>query len=209
MRKIALSFLFLSMSLSPLYAKTEAASIPQRSADEEKKITEIRKRVEEKKTELNGSSWELILNSSDPKEKKIEDTFTFQNGQFKSKNLENRGFVSTNYTISVPSADSETAVWETMQTGKEGVVFVRGEWEKETMRGDITEQLDGGKKVKGYYFTTTSRLAISPTSKEEEKAGSSKTDAAALAGTVSNESKVLVSKEAKPVEKSKKATKKS
>ena len=217
MRKIALSFLFLSIGLSSLYAATESTPapseskqeavapskpVPKRSAAEEKKIAETRKRIDEKKTELNGSSWEVVLgSSSDPKMKGEKDTLTFQNGQFSSKNLSKRGFSPTNYTISLPSEDSKTAVWETMQTGKDGLVFIRGEWEKEQMRGDISEQLEGGKKTKEYYFTTASRIAIPPTSKEEEKTGVPKTaDSTGTAGSKSGSSAdLLVSKEGQKV----------
>lgn len=145
-----------------------------RTPEEEKKIAEIRKRVDSKKTDLNGSSWDLVyVGSSDPKMKGKTDKFTFQNGQFMSELLTKRGFNWTNYTITVPPDEtSKTAVWETMQTGKEGQIFVRGEWEGERMSGSITEQLDGGNKVAEHIFTTSSRVAIPPTSdgkKESEK----------------------------------------
>ena len=139
----------------------------KRTEAEEKKLIEKRKRIVDKKTDLNGSSWDIAyVTSSDPKQKGKKDLFTFQNGQFNSKNLMDRGFTWTNYTISVPDEESELAVWETMQTGKEGIVFIHGEWTKDKMTGNITEQLDGGKKTVEHSFSTTNRVAIPPSSEE-------------------------------------------
>ncbi len=157
----------------PLYAAEKSAEAPpvrERTAAEQKKLDEMRKRVEQKQTELNGSRWELALSSLEPKAKSEKDVYTFQNGQFSSKNLSKRGFTATNYTVTVPSEGVESAVWETMQTGKEGVVFIRGEWEKEKMWGIVTEQLDEGKKIGHYSFSTTAHKAIPPTSEQEKKA---------------------------------------
>ena len=166
-----------------------------RTEAEEKKLTEKRKRIAAKKTELNGSSWELTVKSTDPKEKGAQDTFVFQDGIFKSKNLTGRGFTATNYTVTVPSEESESAVWETMQTGKEGQVFIHGEWEKEIMRGNSNEQLDGGKKIKDYYFTTSARSAIPPISVKSAEEGKAPKETEQK-GTSSG-SKTLVSKESK------------
>ena len=198
-RKTAVLSVILLTGLSPLYAATESTPAPKRSTSDEKKISEMRKRIEEKKTELNGSSWEVMLDSSsDPRMKGEKDTLTFQNGRFSSKNLTKRGFNPTNYTISLPAEDSETAVWETMQTGKDGLIFIRGEWEKDKMKGDISEQLEGGKRVKEYYFTTVSRVNISPTSsKEAGDSDSSKEDVTSSneKGNNNTEPSILVSKE--------------
>lgn len=165
---MALSFGFPAHAAEEASNATPAESVQAkpkpRTEAEEKKLAEVRKKIDEKKKELNGSNWELLLSSSDPKINGQIDTFTFQNGQFNSKNFSGRGFVWTNYTITMPSEEGETAVWETMQTGSEGIIFIRGEWNKEMMNGNITEQLEEGKKVKDYTFTTASRKSIPPTS---------------------------------------------
>ncbi len=109
----------------------------------------------EKKLELNGSSWDVVLMSTGDLKKNVDnDIFTFQSGQFRSKNLMNRGFADTNFAISLPTASSNLAVWETMQTGKEGVIFLHGEWAQDKMWGTVTEQLEGGRKVVDYSFVT-------------------------------------------------------
>ena len=170
-RSYAALFLTAVLLLSPLVLKaaentgdeTPAAPAPaivQRSPEEEKKIAERRKKVEERLKELNGSEWEMTVKPHAGKEKEYKDVFTFQDKQVSSKKLSARGFLSTNYTITIPD-DGETAVWETMKTGKEGVVFIRGEWVKDKMTGAISEQLDEGKKIKEYSFSSKKAVAAS------------------------------------------------
>ncbi len=158
---------FAAQALTDKPVETAAPPVQKRTEAEEKKLIEKRKRIVDKKTDLNGSSWDIsYIASSDPKQKGKKDLLTFQNGQFNSKSLMDRGFTWTNYTISVPNEESELAVWETMQTGKEGIVFIHGEWTKDKMTGNITEQLDGGKKVVEHSFSTTNRVAIPPSTEE-------------------------------------------
>ncbi len=62
-------------------------------------------------------------------------------------------------------------VWETMQTSsnpKEGVVFIRGEWKGDQMRGVISQQLEGG-TTRDFNFTTSGKVAIPPTTEKEKK----------------------------------------
>ena len=185
-RSYAALFLTAALLLSPLVLKaaentgdeTPAAPAPaivQRSPEEEKKIAERRKKVEERLKELNGSEWEMTVKPHAGKEKEYKDVFTFQDKQVSSKKLSARGFLSTNYTITIPD-DGETAVWETMKTGKEGVVFIRGEWVKDKMTGAISEQLDEGKKIKEYSFSSDTRAVVPPTSVKEEAEASGKSE---------------------------------
>ncbi len=125
--------------------------------------------------------------------KGAKDTFTFQNGQFKSTGYQKRGFSPTNYTITIPSETEETGIWETMLSGEEGVVFIRGEWNKETMNGSITEQLEDGKEIFEHSFSTNSRVAISPTSAEEETKVAEEAGQTLSAALVSNETAVPAS----------------
>lgn len=145
------------------------------SGAEEKKIAEQRKKIEEKRTELNGSEWAVVVKPLQSKEKAkdIQDVLTFQDNQLRSKYWDSKGFSSTNYTITVPDLSADLAVWETMKTGKDGVVFIRGEWEKEAMTGSISEQLDGGKTVKEYAFTSSSKKGIPPSSDKDPGAAAS------------------------------------
>ena len=150
---------------APVQAKDDAAAAEKKA--------EMKKMVEERKAELNGSEWKVKMTSNDPAVKPDDDLLTFQNTQIKSKLLTDRGFVPTNYTVTVEPGN-EWAVWETMQTSaKEGVVFIRGEWLKDQMRGVISQQMEGG-KTRDYNFTTVGKVAVPPTTpkpvkKEEPK----------------------------------------
>ncbi len=136
------------------------------------KREEMIKMIEKKKVDLNGTEWKVTLTPADHKEKAEEDVLTFQNGQVVSKNFLERGFTATNYTISIPEG-SDIGVWETMQTSsnsKEGVIFIRGEWKDDQMRGIVSQQVEGGKSSKDYNFKTTSKAKVSPsTTKSEDK----------------------------------------
>jgi hypothetical protein len=167
----------------------DKAAPKKRTAEEEKKLAETRKLITEKKLDLNGSSWELSVRSADPKIQGTKDTFIFQDGIFKSENYSKRGFPPTNYTVSIPE-NAERGVWETMQSSKGDLIFIRGEWEKDSMQGVVTEQLEGGKKIKEYSFDSAPRKKI-PASSVEEKTPEKALDPSATEPS----SKTLVSKE--------------
>ena len=137
---------------------------------EKKKLKAERERQGKAKEGLNGSSWQVSIQSMDAKQKPDKDTFTFQDTEFKSDFFIGKGYAPTNYTVTMMGDSGERAQFETMMSGKGGMVFLRGEWEKEVMSGTITEQLEGGKKVNEYYFTTSGRKAIPPVSEKAQKA---------------------------------------
>ena len=178
----------------PVQEEVQAQAQPKRlSPEEQKKIAAMRKQIQVMRTEINGSSWDVAFNSSSPELKGQKDTFIFQNGQMDSKSMSKRGFGVTNYTVTAPAEDSQIAVWETMKTGKDGIAFLRGEWKDEVMTGTISERLDEGKTTREYYFTSSSRVGVSPTSEEDNAAGSSLAD-----NKEAGVAKALVSKEAIP-----------
>lgn len=104
---------------------------------------------------LSDTVWEVTLvNANHPKKSAGEDSFTFKNGLFRSRILSERGFADTNYALHAPAAPKEPYIWETMQNGKAGIVFIQGEWLGDKMRGNITEILDNGQKIVDYSFVT-------------------------------------------------------
>lgn len=184
---LALLILVNFISLPAAYSKEDEAA----------KRAEQRKRVEEKKKEINGSEWEVALSSSsDPKAKVENDVLTFQNGQVTSKVFSSKGFKATNYTITVQEGSPDT-VWETMQTSpKEGVVFIRGEWNQDTMRGIVSQQLEGG-NTRDYSFSTVKKTAVpaeteKPKPAAEPAAASVPVSAEAVAEAVSTETATAV-----------------
>ncbi len=141
-------------------AQTQAPKAPKSASREE-----MKKKVEEKKKELNGSEWKVTVTSGGKTEG--EDTLTFQNNKVNSKIFADKGFPSSNYTVTVPEG-ADMATWETMQTDpKGGVVFMRGEWTGDTMRGVVSQQLEEGKS-KDYNFASAGKTEV-PATTEEKK----------------------------------------
>jgi len=193
LKVFVLSALLISLATLPAYAeKTEKTSAPKRTSAEEEKILEQRKRTTAARKDLNGSSWQVELQPTGSKGKAEKDKFTFQDGMFKSDYYIGRGYTPTNYAINMLGAETEEAIWETMLSSKEGQIFIRGQWEKDKMYGNVTEQLEGGKKVVERYFTTQARKAIPTESKSETKKENEGDPKAIVA---QEESSALVSKE--------------
>ncbi len=140
---------------------------------------EIKKKIEEKKKELNGSEWEVDVTSGG---KSIgKDTFTFQNSQVTCKTLSEKGYPATNYTVSIPDG-GEMGTWETMQTSSKGaVMFIRAEWKEGVMRGVMSEQIEGGSK--DYNFASVSKTEVPPTTEKKKEEEPAKTQEQAAAET--------------------------
>ena len=178
MKKIALFLMVFLVIASPAHAR-EKKAISQggtsvsaaTSAPLHKEVSreEMKKKIEEKKKELNGSEWKVALTSGAKAEG--EDVLTFQNGQVSSKMFSDKGYPASNYTISAPEG-ADMTTWETMQTNpKGGVVFMRGEWKEGVMRGVISQQIEEG-KTKDYNFSSDNKIEVPPsteTPKEEKK----------------------------------------
>ena len=177
------------------------------SAAEIAKQKDRAKKISERRAELESTQWQVSLVSKDAKAKPESDTFIFQNGEFKSENRLKRGFNPTNYTVTIPEGDDPSATFETMQSGKEGHIFVKGVWAKDSMEGQIIEQSQDNKSSKEYYF---SKAKMSKMIEEAKKVDSA--SAPEVASEPSNTaSQALVSKEASeelPSEKSPSADKK-
>ena len=196
-RATLILFVFvLALSASAVsYAKDDAKG----AQDIAKQKAALRKKIADRKEELNGSEWVTTLNSSEKNEKPESDTLTFQNNTVASKFFMSKGFSATNYTVTLPEGSAK-GVWETMQTSsnsKEGVVFIHGEWEKESMNGQVTQQLGEG-KTKEYYFTTSARKAILPPVPQKGVKGDETPSSVSAKNAVRNPLSALVSKEQAP-----------
>jgi len=170
------------------------AKVVQAPKIDEKAVKKIREKIEEKKKEINGSEWGVDLGSRDPKAKGGADVLTFQDGMVKLAGFHKQGYGPTNYTISVPSEDSELAIFETMQVSKDaGMIFIRGEWNKDKMQGIINEQTDGGKSSREWWFTSSGKASVSPTSeKKEEAIAAQSVEAASTLSSKEDGSKIAV-----------------
>ncbi len=147
---------------------------PKKKVDlkkEEEKRAAIRKEVEIKKAELNGTSWDVEIKSNSGKGiLSGKDTLTFQDERFRSQKAEKNGYAATNYTLTVQ--ENGPTIWETMQTSKDGeATFWRGEWKEDVMSGVISRQITEGKQTSNedYNFSSSSKKAVPKTSATEEE----------------------------------------
>ncbi|MBU4304522.1 MAG: hypothetical protein KJ893_02685 [Candidatus Omnitrophica bacterium] len=112
---------------------------------------------EQKRKQLNSSSWDVEIVPMSGAGKKRKDVLIFEENRFSAEQFAKEGFKPTNYTLSV--TDEEIAVWETMQTAEEGkMVFWRGEaaQDMQTMRGILSQQTPDGKS-QDFSFTATKK----------------------------------------------------
>lgn len=177
-------FRFLIQMLIIITLSFNVSQVSAKEQTDEEKREDMRKMVEERKKDLNGSSWNVEIKSQGGKSVlEGADELVFQNGRFTSKKMAKRGYTSTNYTIT-PS-ETGPSVWETMQTSvDDGVVFWRGEWQKETMSGVINRQVKEG--TEDYYFSSSLKVKIPPTSEEDETLEQESIDNASTAKTLSS-----------------------
>ncbi|HNQ51309.1 MAG TPA: transposase [Candidatus Omnitrophota bacterium] len=86
--------------------------------------------------ELRSSEWQIKMVSGASKEEQA-DTITFVEGKFVSAKMNELGYPSSNYSITVE--DDNKIIWETMQTASDGsVVSWRGEIEAGKMSGVVS-----------------------------------------------------------------------
>lgn len=158
---------FLTIPIGDGFSKT----ITGKDKGSESKEDTMRKRIEEKKVEINGREWQIDIKSPSGKgELDGPDTLTFQDNHFKSKVGSKIGFTPTNYTLTLSESEEGPTVWETMQTsGKGKVMFWRGEFMADTMTGVISRQLDDDKGNEEYFFRSAGMKKIPASSSKEEK----------------------------------------
>jgi len=125
------------------------------SPDLAKALAERSAREASAKAKLDGTVWglELTVLSGEKTAKPKRDTLRFEGGKVRSDALLKEGYLATNYTVTV-SDESAPIVWETMQTKEGGVVFWRGEWQGETMRGIFSRRSDDG-TIQDFSFVGT------------------------------------------------------
>ncbi len=144
----------------PLPKKVTPQRIKALSSDKERERK--RKLVEKGKAALNNTEWEIEISLLSNKDKgKSIDRVIFQDNKVRFKKLTDKGFSSTNYSLTV--YDDGRMLWETMQVSEKGQrVFIRGEVGsyKDTMKGVISyPKNDGSEK---YFFKSVSKSKINP-----------------------------------------------
>jgi len=114
-----------------------------------KKEAELKKANEE----LSKNVWDVYLVPlADRKSKPQSDSLTFSEGKFTSKDKSEKGYASSNCTVTVQ--EDGTVVWETMQADAAGnVIFWRGELKDKIMQGMLSTQPKDGKN-QDFSFTS-------------------------------------------------------
>ncbi|MCX7661922.1 MAG: hypothetical protein N2Z79_04480 [Candidatus Omnitrophica bacterium] len=101
-------------------------------------LAERKEKEEQAKKKLSMKEWVIYLTPMAGKVAKAKtDILNFNEGKFNSQNLSQKGYPSSNITLTIQ--DNGVIVWETMQTAESGdVAFWRGELEGEVMRGVVS-----------------------------------------------------------------------
>jgi hypothetical protein len=137
------------------------------SMAQEKKVADpaaARKAAEEKaRVTLGAKEWNIEAKSTDSasKSKPWSDVLNLSDGKLVSKYLAEKGFVSSNITVTV---DGGVIVWETMQrSDKAEIAFWRGELVGSSMSGVVSLKPEKG-ETEEFSF-----VSVTPTPKPEPK----------------------------------------
>jgi len=135
-------------AVAPTISKKELAALRKRSA-----------LIAKKKEVLNNTEWDIEMFPLSGKGKSLKDVIVFAENKVSAKSLEDRGFLPTNYTLSI--AEEGKLIWETMQSREDEIVFFRGEIspDLENMSGVISfQRLEG---PQDYSFRSTAKRRLS------------------------------------------------
>ncbi len=123
----------------------------------------------EKLTELNNTEWQITITSQTDKGKGLKsDILRFVDKKVYSVTFKSQGYERSNYTLR-PKSDGRVT-WETMQTKKgEGIIFWRGDWQNDKMRGVISKVPENGKKEALSFVSTDVRRIEKDLSGREKK----------------------------------------
>jgi hypothetical protein len=161
---------FLSVSIAKDEKPAKPTAAEQKAATAKADAALLRREAETKaRARLNAKEWVIQLKSSGGKKTKVEtDTLTFSDGKITSKNLSDKGYPTSNYSLTL--GNDSMIIWETMQTAEsQDVAFWRGELQGEVMTGVLSLHPTKG-EVEDFYFTTqVTEQAVQPQIAEPEK----------------------------------------
>ena len=114
-----------------------------------------------KKTDLNNTEWTIEVKPMGGKGKAENDTIVFTDGQVVSKEMEQSGYVPTNFSVRL--LEDETFTWETMQTSeKDGVAFWRGDIGPDGIMRGVISKRDNKNKTSDFNFVSVNMQKIAP-----------------------------------------------
>ncbi|MFH1996844.1 MAG: hypothetical protein ABIJ27_07635 [Candidatus Omnitrophota bacterium] len=159
---------FLSV-LMPAQGQDEIA---QKSVSERNRlIEEKREKVKNKKEELDGAVWDIMITPSVDgkmvKPARRADKLTFSNLKVSSEKFFQDGYAATNYSLRFKPGG--LVIWETMQS-KEGdaLVFWRGELRGESMKGIINRTNQNGDLIEALSFVSAGVVGGAKIQKDEK-----------------------------------------
>lgn len=114
-----------------------------------------KKALQEKKEELDNTEWQIEISSSSQKNNNSEDVLRFTKGEMVSEEFEDMGYPPSRYTVRIRDGKGS---WETMQRdeNEKTIVFWRGDWENNQMKGMFSIQKEDG-KIDSYSFQSTNK----------------------------------------------------
>lgn len=154
MKKLAL-FVVLLMIGGSVFAAVQKKQAVQPVAVSKAVVDTSEDLATKKKTELNGTEWNIKLTPMEGKGKAETDVLTFADEKVGTKNLSARGYAPSGYSVRIQS--DETVTWETMQISeKDGTVFWRGDVKDGAMHGVMSKR-DKKENTVNYSFVSDAK----------------------------------------------------
>lgn len=125
----------------PIAPVVQKETVNQNAAQEKVPQTEAKALREKVRKNLDNTSWNTEIFPIAGGGKTQKDALIFTDNKFYSEQFSAKGFLSTNYTLTVK--DDKMIIWETMQSLEDGqVIFWRGEINEDMteMRGVLSKQ---------------------------------------------------------------------
>ena len=170
MKRIGITLFVLSFLITAFLAESIAIAKEETKAEAIPPVVDpaiARREAETKAKETLGlKEWPIYLVTMAEKKTKAEtDVLTFPEGKIISKNLTDKGYPASNYTVTVQ--EDGLIIWETMQTAEKGdIAFWRGELQGEVMRGVLSMHPVKG-ETKDYSFSTVP-IEVKPAEPEKK-----------------------------------------
>ncbi|MBI3602451.1 MAG: hypothetical protein HY209_06115 [Candidatus Omnitrophica bacterium] len=129
------------------------------------KVVPTQEVLAKKKADLNNTEWAVEVKPMNGKGQAEKDTLTFTDGKVVSKNMGQKGYSPTNYSVRL--LDDETFTWETMQTSeKDGVAFWRGDIGPDGIMRGVISKRDKKNNGNDFSFLSVSSQKITPVQPE-------------------------------------------
>ena len=166
---VLLALGFLAVNSNSVFAEWFAKGQPGKAAAttaapqaiSNKQAGKTQEMIAKKKVELNGTQWAIDVKPMSGKGKADKDVLNFMDGKIGSKNMEARGFSSTNFSMRLLE-DNETYTWETMQISeKDGTVFWRGDIGSDGVMRGVMSIRNKKNAVSDYNFVSAESKKIS------------------------------------------------